>query len=251
MAKILPGPLAAKISGTIGGTTYGNWRGMIVARTKPVPSKDLTIRQMRINALMSILSIAWRDELNQGLRTAWNQMSKNYPWTDVFGNQRKMTGENLYIKQNMILLDFGLSRNDQPQPETVPPDCDDIIVNDSIIDMTLTIEPLADAIVTSQTPFVNIMVAGGFLSIDVGGGGDSINIDTVGLPPGRIAGKSDFRHVYYVPAQQTTLGSPVEVVIRSFPGVAKNITAIVQRYNKYGNFSAPRKIVINPATREI
>jgi len=241
MAKILAGPLASKISGTIGGTTYSNYRGMIVARTKPVPTKTLTARQMFINSLMTLLSRAWRDELTHGLRTAWNQRAKNYPWVDVFGNERKMTGENLYVKQNMVLLDHSLARQDTPVASVIPPELDTLVVNESETEfLSIEYSGVDPAVVASQAPFLDIMVAGGFLSADISLPGFSVT--TLGLPAGRLYSKSDMRHAVY--ADEQAIAEPVvtqTIGIYPYVGDTKtNLTVIIRRYNKYGNFSAPR-----------
>ncbi|HUV72313.1 MAG TPA: hypothetical protein VMW25_04835, partial [Clostridia bacterium] len=164
MAKILPGLAVSKMSGTIAGTTYQNWRGMLIARSKPTPTNVNTPRQSFIRMLMKSLSQAWRDELNQGLRTAWNQRAKNFPWLDVFGNSVSMTGENLYIKQNMILLDRSLARQDTPVPETVPPELLGVTATLEEDFYIITIPKLPDAVVASQAPFIDVSIAGGFLS---------------------------------------------------------------------------------------
>jgi len=243
MAKILAGPLASKISGTIGGTTFGNYRGMIVARTKPVPTKTLTARQMFINSLMTLLSRAWRDELNQGLRTAWNQRAKNFPWVDIFGNERKMTGENLYIKQNMVLLDHLRPRVDSPVASVEPPELHDLHIAELADNLQIGSDGLAAGTVASQAPFLDIWIAGGFLTSAVTPGISdvTVEVETLGLPQGRKAQKSDYRHVAY--ADEWDLVEPVtpsNIVIQGSPAdTALNISVIIRRYNKYGNFSAP------------
>ena len=243
MAKILPGAAVAKMSGTIAGTTYQNWRGMLIARSKPTPTNVMTPRQTFIRSLMTLLSRAWRDELTAGLRVAWNQRAKNYPWLDVFGRELRMSGENLYIKQNMVLLDHGLTRVDQPVPDIVP---------DELVDATVEALPASELVVkipgktagmiTAQTPFVKIDVAGGFLSVDDSAVPEELVIQSLALPAGRKHQKADFRLTYYlndvdVVVDERTLfrvGIPVEQT--------RNIVVIIQRYNKHGNFSAPRLI---------
>ncbi len=237
--KFLPGIGVAKLSGTIGGVTAQSWRGLGVFRTKPIPTKALTPRQTVINLLMATLSIAWRDELNKGQRTAWNQRAKNFPWVDVFGNERKMTGENLYIKQNMVLLDHSLVRQDNPVPETVPPELLDLGFDSSGTVLTITIPQLSDAIVLSQTPFIDIFVANGFTSIDVSGLPEEVIIDTLALPAGRTYQKSDFRHAVYYDNTDTTLGVEGVIQVQIPAGQTRNTVVHLRRYNKFGNFTAP------------
>lgn len=239
--KYLPGIGVSKLSGTMGGVTAQNWRGLGIFRRKPIPTKTLTARQMFINSLMSLLSKAWRDELNRGLRTAWNQRAKNYPWTDVFGNERKMTGENLYIKQNMVLLDHGLTRQDTPVPDVVPAELLDVVFTGEPENMFLHV-PQISAGDLADTPFIDVYVAGGYTSTTKADNGIyELNIKSLCLPQGRTHQKSDFRHVAYVDDKLVT--EPIEssaISIDPPAGWTRNIVVILRRYNKYGNFSAPR-----------
>ncbi len=238
--KFLPGIGVSKLSGTLGGITAQNWRGLGVFRRKPIPGKTLTARQMFINSLMSLLSTAWRDDLNQGQRTSWNQRAKNYPWVDVFGNERKMTGLNLYIKQNMVLLDHGLPRHDNVVADVNPPELLDVTVGPEVASLNVKF-PVVDAgLITSQAPFIDIRVAGGFLLVEASGLPDELSISTQGLPAGRIEQKSDFRHCFYAD-RADIIAAPdgTEVITSSpIPGT-RNLVMSVQQFNKFGNFSAP------------
>jgi len=241
MAKILPGLAVHKISGTIGGTTFQNWRGILVARSKPTPTNVMTPRQTVIRALMTLVSRAWRDELTKGLRTAWNQRAKNYPWLDVFGREVKMSGENLYIKQNMVLLDHGLTRQDTPVPDVVPPELTDLSVKDTSGKLELKYDGLPAAVITAQAPFLDVSVAGGFLTaqVDVSTINESY-ASTLALPAGRKHQKSDFRHVFYIsdlPAVEPP--EPSTIAVAPPTEQIRNVVISVRRYNKYGNFTAP------------
>jgi len=237
--KILPGLAVSKMSGTVAGTTYQNWRGILVARSKPTPTNVNTPRQSVIRMLMKSLAQAWRDELNQGLRTAWNQRAKNFPWLDVFGNSVSMTGENLYIKQNMVLLDHSLARQDTPVPDTVPPELLGVTATLEEDFYIITIPKLPDAVVASQAPFIDVSIAGGFLSLSI----DpliSVGIVTQALSPGRTHQKSDFRHCAYLDSMPESSVETEQAVTVIKPALQpKNIVVSIRRYNKYGNFTAP------------
>jgi len=251
--KILPGLAVSKMSGTIAGTTYQNWRGILVARSKPTPTNVNSPRQSVVRALMTILSRAWRDELNQGLRTAWNQRAKNYPWLDVFGNTFPMTGENLYIKQNMVLLDHFLPRQDTPVPDQVPSAITSMNIIGTEDLLTVQYDQLAPAEVSAQLPFIDISIAGAFLEANVTFSVDKnvTYIRTNGLTPGRVHQKSDFRHAVY--ADDTPVSEPVaknEISVERAILSDRNIVLSLRRFNKYGNFSAPvllQNIVTEPA----
>jgi hypothetical protein len=240
MAKILPGIAVNKISGTIAGTTYQNWRGILVARSKPTPTNVNTARQSLIRSFMTSLSRAWRDVLNPGLRTAWNQRAKNYPWLDVFGNAVSMTGENLYIKQNMVLLDHSLPRRDTPVPDVMPPELDDVYITPEYpTGVGVHFPALDPAVITAQAPFINVTFAGGYLFI-VNTGPEEFTFESAALPNGRKHQKSDFRHVLYA----DRVSDMTQSIAQQVPaGYSRNCVMSIQQFNKYGNFSAPRLFV--------
>jgi len=241
MAKILPGLAVSKMSGTVAGTTYQNWRGILVARSKPTPTNVNTPRQSVVRALMTLLSRAWRDELNQGLRTAWNQRAKSFPWLDVFGNSVSMTGENLYIKQNMVLLDHSLARQDTPVSEVMPRELTDIVdTSEGEPELSLVIPGSAAGEITAQAPFIDIWIAGGFLAIQEAALPNDLPISTLALPSGRKQQKSDFRHAFYLTAPDIVTTPETTLRVSPPSGHTRNVAVVVRRYNKYGNFSAPR-----------
>lgn len=239
MAKILPGLAVHKISGTIGGTTYQNWRGLLVARSKPTPTNVNTPRQTKIRSLITLLSRAWRDELNPGLRTAWNQRASSYPWLDVFGNAVKMSGINLYIKQNMVLLDHGLTRVDQPVAAIEPPE---VIaeISEAIEDLKITVADIDSGVIASQSPFLDVRVAGGYLTATTTPAPIEVEISSLALPAGRKHQKSDFRHVIYYNDEIAIAPEDARIAVQSVQaGAPRNIVVSLQRFNKHGNFSQP------------
>ena len=238
MAKILPGLAVNKISGTIAGTTFQNWRGMLIARKKPTPTNVMSPRQTVIRSVMTLLSRAWRDELNVGLRKAWNQRAKTYPWLDVFGNEVKMSGENLYIKQNFVLLDNGLTRQDTPVPDIVPAELGALETTLSPGEMSVEIPGFEAGYITAQSPFIDVKVAGGFLEVEPYAPPDAV-VRTQALPAGRKHQKSDFRHAVYVPDIDIITEPHISLHIAIPTGEIRNVVVIIQRYNKYGNFTAP------------
>ena len=245
MAKILQGTGIEQISGTIGGTTYQNWRGMIIARGKPTPTNPNTMRQTEIRSIITSLSRRWRDVLNEGLRHAWKEKAKNFPWYDVFGREIRMSGINLYIKSNLVLLDHGLTVNDTPPPDIVPPELTDITLTDEEGVLQLQATGLDQSVINSQSPFIDVWVAGGVYEIEDYGFSpeNQVILHTYALSAGRTAQKSDFRHAGYwddfeLPADPSFVA---KLILKSAPdGAVKNFVVSIKRYNKYGVPSAPR-----------
>lgn len=244
MAKVLLGSGVSGLSGTFQGVTYQNWRGITTMRRKPTPTNVMSDRQTKIRAIISELSKAWRDVLTPGLRTAWEQRAKNYPWFDVFGREIKMSGINLYVKQNLVLLDHGLTRQDQPAPEVIPPECVDLQLIEDPHSLIVHYPQLSTEIVAAQAPFLDIWVAGGYLSAvnEVEPDLVTTRIESQALPGGRVHQRSDFRHAIYVSAPVPSATPDINRIEVTLPPAAvnRNIVISVQRYNKYGNFSVPR-----------
>lgn len=246
MAKILQGLGVEHISGTIGGTTFQNWRGMIIARGKPTPSNPNTPRQSKIRSIITELAQRWRNVLTEGLRTAWNQYADRYPWIDVFGREIRLSGINLYIKVNTVLYDHKAIFQDTPPPEGLqPPELADAEGVVSQEDYIIRINNLPQAIITDQEPFIDIWVAGGSTRVEYENPSpDNFRVAVYSqcLPQGRTPQKSDYRHVYYVDDMVYNEANPEKSVIEISPpdGTTKKVAVILRRYNKFGNFSAPR-----------
>lgn len=243
MAKILQGIGVEAISGTIGGTTFQKWRGLLVARGKPTPSNPMTERQTRIRSIVSTISRAWRDVLTAGQRTAWNQHAEVFPWYDVFGRSMSLRGISLFLKMNTVLLDHDKSMQIEPPPAVEPPELTGLTVVPDPATINVTVPQLAPGIITAQEPFIDIWVAGGFTSteVDVEGGTFTVEINSQCLPQGRKAQKSDYRHVLYVDDKEIVTPPSVGSDIFIKPPVAntKNCVCRLQRYNKNGRYSVP------------
>lgn len=248
MAKILPGANVSQISGTTVGTTYQNWRGMLVMREKPTPHNPMSPRQTTVRSITAFLSRRWRDVLTEGLRTAWNQKAKITPWFNVFGRTIEMTGINLYVKQNFVLLDHFLPVQDTPVPEVIPPSLFDITVDPPDDTLKLFIPHLTDEIITAQKPFLDVKIAGGFTKIALTPPVPpntfyEVEITSQALPQGRVHQMSDFKHAIYLddtgPGVPPSEPSSISGIIGE-PPLVKNVVFSITRFNKYGNFTPPR-----------
>lgn len=251
MAKILQGIGVEAISGTIGGTTFQKWRGLLIARGKPTPHNPSTPRQTRIRSIVSTISKAWRDVLNQGQRTAWNQFAEVFPWYDVFGRSMSLRGISLFLKINTVLLDHLKPMQIEPPPAVEPPEISDLVIETPISNLSITVPQVVSGIVTAQEPFLDIAVAGGFTALDDAPDVPfAVNINSQALPQGRKHQKSDFRHVAFVDDQAETLPPEIggQIVVTIPVGYTRNIVVRIQRYNKHGRYSVPRifEAIISP-----
>lgn len=241
MAKATGG-VVGQIAGTIGGITFQNWRGIQTLREKPTPHNPKTARQMEVRAINTELSRAWRDVLNQGQRIAWNQRATTFSWKTILGKTIKSTGENLFIKQNFQLLDFGLDRQITPPPLVMPPELTDIILEPQAAQLELKVPQIVPGIITAQTPFLDVWIAGAFTSVlppAPENGAYVAIINSEALSQGRVHQNSDFRHAFYAADLPITEppSDPAEIFVNIPGATVRNVVLLIRRYNQFGNYS--------------
>lgn len=99
MAKITPGPLAAAISGSIGGTVFSHNRGGPYVRLRSIPTNPSTEAQESVRAILSSQSQAWSD-LDNEQRAAWTAWAGENPITDTLGSQVTLSGHMAFVQLN-------------------------------------------------------------------------------------------------------------------------------------------------------
>lgn len=243
MAKILQGIGVEAISGTIGGTTFQKWRGLLIARGKPTPHNPSTARQTRIRSIVSTISRAWRDVLTAGQRTAWNQFAEVFPWYDVFGRSMSLRGISLFLKINTVLLDHNRPMQIEPPPAVEPPELTGITIDVTPSALSLEVSQLVEGIITAQEPFIDVWVAGGFTAYETSldPGKYEMEVHSQCLPQGRKHQKSDFRHVSYIDDMAIMTPPETPSLLHLLPPEfhVKNCVMRIQRYNKNGRYSVP------------
>lgn len=120
--KIKFGSLVTDGRGKIGGHVASKNRGGAYLRTKVTPSNPQTVAQSLVRGILTFFAQAWRS-LTEAQRTAWNEAVDSFTSTDIFGDIKKPSGENLYVKLNANLAEAQLpSINTPPLPaEVIPP----------------------------------------------------------------------------------------------------------------------------------
>lgn len=104
MAIITPGPLAAAVSGSIGGTTFSRNRGGAYVRNRAIPVDPNTIFQINVRAILASQSQNWAD-LTNAQRTAWESWSLQNPVINALGNAIRLSGHQAFVQIN-ARLDF-------------------------------------------------------------------------------------------------------------------------------------------------
>ncbi len=97
MAIISPGPLAAAVSGSIGGTTFSHNKGGAYVRNRSIPTNPDTLPQQNIRAILSAQSQSWADRTDAE-RAAWEGWATQNPVTNALGNSINLSGHQAYIK---------------------------------------------------------------------------------------------------------------------------------------------------------
>ena len=110
--KFTPGPIGADFSGSIGSTTASRNRFGPYLRTKAIPVNPNTTRQQTVRTLFATLVSLWNDTLTQVQRDAWDLWADNTTILGKDGSPINITGQNAYIRFNVIRLQIGQGRVD-------------------------------------------------------------------------------------------------------------------------------------------
>lgn len=110
--KFTPGPLGADFSGSIGSTTASRNRFGPYLRTKAIPINPNTVRQQTVRAEFATMVNLWTNTLTQAERDAWDLWAANTTILGKDGSPINITGQNAYIRVNVIRRQIGQPRVD-------------------------------------------------------------------------------------------------------------------------------------------
>lgn len=94
-------------SGSIGATVYSHNRSGAYIRARSVPVNPATDRQIAARNRMDYLVDAWKTTLTQAQRDAWEQYAAGTPWLNKLGDSIYLTGLNMYVRTNTLVLQAG------------------------------------------------------------------------------------------------------------------------------------------------
>jgi len=119
MAKILTTAIVADIRNKLNGSVFSKNRYGGYVRTKVTPVNPQTTAQQNARNRLSANSQAWRG-LTEDQRQAWIAAAANFPFTDIFGNAKILSGQALYVKLNTnASLVGGTPISDPPLPQAL------------------------------------------------------------------------------------------------------------------------------------
>lgn len=208
MAKVLFTAVVADMRNKLNGTVFSKNRYGGYTRTKVTPVNPQTDAQQAARNNLSTWSQAWRG-LTEDQRQSWIDGAINYPFTDIFGNTKVLSGQALYVKLNTNLANAGGAAIDScPSPVALP----------ALETLSVTAAEGTPAVTVTFTP--SPVPADFVLQI----------FATPNITPGRNFVKNQFRYVATVDAAGTSpaaiitdyaakFGNPVEdqkIYIRAF-----------------------------------
>lgn len=120
MAKIKYSALVSDMRNKLNGSVMSKNRYGSYVRNKVTPVNPQSSFQQNARQILGNLSSSFR-ELTASQIAAWNAKSKDFPFTDIFGDIRHLTGQTLFVKLNANLEKLALPRvSDAPDPVGFP-----------------------------------------------------------------------------------------------------------------------------------
>jgi hypothetical protein len=109
MAKVNYGTIVNDARGKVNGTVFSKNKSGAYVRRKVTPANPNTGRQSAARSYLAQLSQGWSGTLNAAERAAWISYAQTYPRLDVFGNAVTLSGMNMFVSLNAVLLNSGLT----------------------------------------------------------------------------------------------------------------------------------------------
>lgn len=103
MAKIKYSALVSDMRNKLNGSVMSKNRYGSYVRNKVTPTNPQTSYQQAARQQLSSLSAQWGG-LTVAQREGWNAVASQTPFTDIFGDQKFLTGQTMYVKLNANLL---------------------------------------------------------------------------------------------------------------------------------------------------
>lgn len=120
MAKIKYSALVSDMRNKLNGSVMSKNRYGSYVRNKVTPVNPQSIYQQFSRNLFGASSSAWRG-LTPAQVTAWNEAAKDFPFTDIFGDVKHLSGQALFVQLNKNLQQIGQAISvNAPSPLEIP-----------------------------------------------------------------------------------------------------------------------------------
>ena len=154
--KLKFGAIVTDGRGKIGGHVISKNRGGSYMKTKVTPSNPRTSFQLAVRSFLAFYSGAFRS-LSQSQIASWNATVDQWGETDIFGDIKKPSGINLFVKLNANNASVGAGNfSEPPSPQGVYTSnpADNTVVLD---DATFTITPSASSPEVSTVSMIAVV----------------------------------------------------------------------------------------------
>jgi hypothetical protein len=106
------------MSGSVGGVTYSRGRGGAIVRLRVSPIQPDTQAQVLQRGKMTTISKLWAAGTTEAQKEAWKNTAEEHPYSNVFGESKKLSGFGTYVQMNLDSLTAGESAVAEP-PESL------------------------------------------------------------------------------------------------------------------------------------
>lgn len=107
MAKVIHSDIIGDARGKLGGNVHTKGRFGAVARAKVSPVQPRSSFQRSVRSRFTAQSKGWSGLLTDAMRAAWESFARANPVKDVFGMTRILTGHQMYVRLNAVILRLG------------------------------------------------------------------------------------------------------------------------------------------------
>lgn len=146
MALVKFSALVSEMRNKLNGSVFSKNRAGNYLRNKVTPVNPQTTFQANVRGNFGNLSQNWR-ALTNDQRKAWDNAATNFPYTNIFGDVKYLSGFGLYMKLNNNLLQIPTAPiTNPPTPAEIP-----LLLNDATV-ITLSPESIKVAVTPGTQP---------------------------------------------------------------------------------------------------
>lgn len=158
MASVKFSALVSEMRGKLNGSVFSKNRSGNYLRNKVTPVNPQSTDQQAVRSLLSAVSQSWR-QLTQAQRDAWINASANFPYTDIYGDSKILSGQAFYNKLNLNLLKIGAATIQTPPSSSDLPSLSGISLTVTKSTGTSAVVVTADWVASDEPANAQILVS--------------------------------------------------------------------------------------------